>query len=182
MSGGLPAQIDPLDLARKQVELEGAIAFAEMPRLADYGNAEKAAFKLKFGLAPGSENLAVMTGRINATVELVCERCLEPFDMNFELHPELYFDASGAQIDEQDERDIIGLEGDIALKSLVEDEILLALPMIPMHAPDQCRTRGEAGGSGQQQENDGQRADNPFSKLKALKGQGKLQSGPESAE
>jgi len=138
MSGGLSIQIDPLDLAKNQVQLEGQYATAKLPRLAEYSPSKDANVHVKLGFYLESDALIKVTGNIDSRLRLVCERCLQPFELDISLRPLFYFDVSGAEPDDQDERDIIQVNGPVDLKSLVEDEVLLALPMIPMHEPDQC--------------------------------------------
>jgi len=176
MSGGLPSLIDPLDLAKNGARLAGQYRLADMPRLAAHsGNGQATAdVDLGFDLVPrGPEDrgrIIRMTGSIRTRVTLTCQRCLQPMELELDLEPEVFFDTSGGNVDEQDERDIISLDGNgetVELTSLVEDEILLALPMVPMHAPEECKVAGF-----QQQQDKGQRKDNPFAKLAELKKRG----------
>lgn len=172
MSGGLPIQIDPLDLAKNQVQLEGQYATAKLPRLAEFSPSKDAKVHVKFGFYLETDSLIKVTGKIGAKLRLVCERCLQPYELDISLEPLFYFDVSGTEPDEQDERDIIQVSDPVDLKSLVEDEILLALPMIPMHEPDQC----EASDSGYQEPVSKQGSDesHPFAQLaELLKDKGK---------
>jgi uncharacterized protein len=166
MSGGLPIQIDPLDLAKNQVQLEGQYSTAKLPRLAEYSPSKDATVHVKLGFHQENDALIKVSGNIDLRLHLTCERCMQPFGLDISLKPEFYFDVSGAEPDEQDERDIIQVKGPVDLKSLVEDEILLALPMIPMHEPDQCA----AGGNEYREDADKQQTDanHPFAQLAAL--------------
>lgn len=171
MSGGLPIQIDPLDLAKNQVQLEGQYAMAKLPRLAEYSPSKDAHVHVKLGFRQETGALIKVTGKIDSKLRLVCERCLQPFELDISLEPLFYFDVSGAEPDEQEGRDIIQVNGPVDLKSLVEDEVLLALPMIPMHAPDQC-----AAGARYQEEasKQGSGESHPFAQLaELLKDKGK---------
>jgi len=177
MSGGLPSLIDPLDLAKSGARLAGQFQLADMPRLAAYSGGDKdgsratADVDLGFALIPRGPGergqLVQMAGTIRTRLSLTCQRCLQPMELALDLAPEVFFDASGVGTDELDERDIISLDQSgetVELMSLVEDEILLAMPMVPMHTPEEC----EAAGFDQQQDK-GQRKDNPFAKLAELK-------------
>jgi len=172
MSGGLPIQIDPLDLAKNQVQLEGCYTTAKLPRLAEYSPSKDANVHVKLGFRQETDTLIKVTGNIDLRLRLVCERCLQPFELDIALEPLFYFDVSGAEPDEEDERDIVQVIGPVDLKSLVEDEVLLALPMIPMHEPDQCA----ASDNRYQEEASRQRSDesHPFAQLaELLKDKGK---------
>jgi uncharacterized protein len=43
-------------------------------------------------------------------------------------------EAAAAQLDAESEDDVLALTRDFDLQELVEDELLLALPIVPMHA------------------------------------------------
>lgn len=70
-------------------------------------------------------------------VPLTCQRCLEPFatPVAFERHFRFVATEQQAQAeDETAEEDLLVLSRDFNLLDLVEDELLLALPLVPMHA------------------------------------------------
>ncbi len=166
MSGGLPIQINPLDLAHSRTQLEGRFRLAEMSRLAGYSPSESAEVRVRLMCEPADgPTLVKLVGEIIIEVQLQCERCLGTLSLPLNLAPEIYFASSGRSIEELDERDIIAVEGPIDLRNLVEEEILLALPMMPMHQPDQC----EASELLKRNDNENQQTDNPFAKLAKLK-------------
>lgn len=69
-------------------------------------------------------------------VPLTCQRCLEPFATPVAFEREFRFVATEAQAqaeDEAAEEDVLVLSRDFNLLELVEDELLLALPLVPMH-------------------------------------------------
>jgi len=167
MSGGLPSQIDSLDLAKNRVSLVGEYVMAEMPRLSAYSPSKDASIHVKLGFRLNSETLIEVNGSVEVVVRLTCERCLQPFDLELSLEPELFLDLSGQPIDETDERDIIKVNGPVDLQALVEDEVLLAIPMIPMHDPEQCRARRETAENGSMQVTDGGK-NSPFAQLADL--------------
>ena len=173
MSGGLPIQIDPLDLAKNRVHLRGTYAVSEMPRLSEYSPSDKALIQVDLQFQLEGDTGAKLSGEITSELKLRCERCLGPLMLPLLVRPAIYFEASvnksaGMQSDgeeESDLRDIIALDGPVDLKDLVEEEILLAIPMIPMHDSAECH----AGRLLQQKNDVAQRAINPFSKLAGLK-------------
>lgn len=173
MSGGLPIQIDPLDLARSRIRLRGSYPLSAMPRLAEYSPSDQALIRIDLHFRPEGDATARLSGEITTELKLRCERCLGPLTLPLNIKPIIFFEKSAAgsrgkqSTDEEqsDLRDIIALEGPVDLKDLVEDEILLAIPMIPKHDSEQCNA-----GRLLQQKNDViQRATSPFSKLAELK-------------
>jgi uncharacterized protein len=104
----------------------------------------------------------------NADVTRQCQRCLEPVllplrvDRGFVFAPD---EASAAQLDEHSEEDVLVLARSLDLHDLVEDELLLALPLVPRHdACPQPLPSGAGPGLGEPAE-----AKHPFAGLAALK-------------
>lgn len=74
--------------------------------------------------------------RARATLPLVCQRCLEPADIELQVQRSFRFAADEAQaaaLDEESEEDVLVLSSDFNLHELVEDELLMALPLVPAH-------------------------------------------------
>jgi uncharacterized protein len=65
-----------------------------------------------------------------------CQRCLGPVDVPVAFEREFRFVASeevAAAEDEESEEDVLVLSRDFNLLELVEDELLMALPVVPKH-------------------------------------------------
>jgi uncharacterized protein len=138
-----PAAIDGLAFARDAAVLEGRLGMESLPRLAESG-------------CSGSFLDFVLTGEINergkpglrlavdGSVRLQCQRCLENLELPLQLEVQLEFASSEAEMlaaDDDIERVVAGREMNVA--TLVEDEILLALPMVPKH--ERCSAAAGAG-------------------------------------
>ena len=87
----------------------------------------------------------IMHGALRVRLQVTCQRCLEAMDLKLEAAPWLILQKSGERLERQEgEADILVADKPLSLSSLVEDELLLAMPMVPMHAPDQCPTKVRA--------------------------------------
>lgn len=67
---------------------------------------------------------------------LTCQRCLGPVDIGVEVARDFRFVATEEQAeaeDEASEEDVLVLSRDFDLQALVEDELLMALPLVPRH-------------------------------------------------
>jgi len=74
-----------------------------------------------------------------AQVSLVCQRCLGPVREQLETNRSFLFvpgEDAAAQLDADSEDDVLALTRSLDLRELVEDELLLALPIVPRH--DEC--------------------------------------------
>lgn len=71
-----------------------------------------------------------------ASLPMVCQRCMGPVDTALVVDHAFRFVATEAQAeieDEASEEDVLALSRDFNLKDLVEDELLMALPVVPRH-------------------------------------------------
>lgn len=90
--------------------------------------------RLSFGFADGRDTLPAVDGTASASVQLMCQRCLEPFDL--ELTAELRYllltsEQSAAQLGGYE---VWELEKSTFRPSdLVEEALIMAMPMAPMH-------------------------------------------------
>ena len=136
MSGRLPETIDPIPLAEQGVRLTGELPLRDMPRLAS-ANEGMATVDLKFARAP--HGLRFLRARIEARLRLVCQRCLQPMEVEVWAEPVLaLFRPDEPQAGVPEEAEPLAVGADWCLASWVEDELLLAMPMMPKHAAGEC--------------------------------------------
>ena len=142
MSGGWPATIDPAQLAEQGAALSGELPVTSMPRLAELCLDKRGSVvvDLKFG-CDGVERLRFMRGRVQAQVRLTCQRCLEPMTLTVDTQPNLLVLRPGERDELQQQDDAIVVARPMPLSAFVEDELLLALPMVPMHPLAECPAR-----------------------------------------
>ena len=100
------------------------------------------AASISAGVIELASGRAGVTVAVEAAPQLLCQRCLEGFKLAVAGRSEIEFsigpDAAGfAAADSQ--REIYEMdEGRVSLRELAEEELLLALPIVPMHAPQNC--------------------------------------------
>lgn len=85
---------------------------------------------------PGGATQPWLRLQAQATLPLECQRCLTPADTLLEVDREFRFvpdEATAEAEDEDSEEDLLVLSRDFDLRELIEDELLLALPLVPMH-------------------------------------------------
>lgn len=72
----------------------------------------------------------------DATLRLRCQRCLAPAELPITAERWFRFvadEATAAAEDDDSEEDVLALESRFNLIQLVEDELLMAVPLVPMH-------------------------------------------------
>jgi uncharacterized protein len=102
-----------------------------------------------------------------ARLALVCQRCLGPVDAVLEVDRSFLFvagESAAEQLDADHEEDVLALTRSLDLQELMEDELLLALPLVPRHeaCPKSLDLPCDAEGEGEE-------CPHPFAALAVLK-------------
>jgi uncharacterized protein len=138
MSGALPPFLDLARAARQTFSLEGTLPVKSLPRLvaALASDAGEVGVVLEAGMDAGRR--VTVTGRIDAGLDLMCQRCLEPVRLQVHAEPNLAWVKSDGQIADLPDayEPLLSADGRVALAELVTDELLLALPLVPKHEGD----------------------------------------------
>jgi len=176
----LPVHIDPLRMAESRRLLEGSIALAEMVRLGEslQDTQGEVSISLEFGI--DNEGIRFIHGHVQAEVSLICQRCLEtmryPLDSEFMLG--LVRSTTEAENLPSHYEPLLVDDEPLFLRDIIEDELLLALPIVAMHAPEECSAELNSAPQSEQAQEDedtGTTAgDNPFAVLADLKKDRKL--------
>lgn len=137
-------RLDVAQLAAEGAELAGQLPLSELTRLADMhmagdGPAAEVQWQVQGELRPVTGGAAEVWLHLQAQVELdlCCQRCLGPVHETVTIAKPLRFvsdEAQAAALDAELEDDVLALERTLDLRELVEDELLLALPLVPRHA------------------------------------------------
>ncbi len=119
---------------------QGEAGLSQMPRLAASvaGVDGPASYRLEFSHDDGGR--AIVRGRVALAMRLICQRCLDDVRVEVDAPIELALVRGDREASElPDELDPLPV-GDGLLRplELVEDELLLAIPLIPMHEPGHC--------------------------------------------
>lgn len=173
-------RLDVAALAQRQALLAGCDALTDYPRLADLARAPEGpagapaevAWQARGEHRRGSDGVSypALHLRADARVALTCQRCLGEVQVPLQVDRHFLFaadEARAAALDETNEDDVLALERAFDLHALIEDELLLALPLVPRHAhcPDEVPLSAQDPGF------DAAMADKaqPFAALAALK-------------
>ncbi len=166
----LPEFIDPILYAEQRRETIGRIPISGFSRLAEKLAANAGDVAIDFAFEKKGR-VATVQGHIKAELTLVCQSCLKNLSWALDIPVNLGVVSSDEQANRlAEEFDPLWLEEDtLALKDIVEDEILLALPDFPRHRHE-CLVKQKA--QAKKTEDSTIRSDNPFSILAQLKNTG----------
>lgn len=135
----LPEQFAPQRAAEQGREISGAVDISRFERLAHpYQRDGIVSVMVAFGLDEHSR--IRLTGELHGSVAAVCQRCLAPMGQDFDAHFQLLLlnDIGQATALEEDAEYLVMESETLSLAELVEDELLLTLPMVPRHADGLC--------------------------------------------
>lgn len=167
MSRSLPEFINPLRFAESGKALQGEIPLRSLKRLAEtLAQADgTASVKLVFG--KDADGRPIIQGHIGATLELICQRCLGNVRVPLDLDVRLGIVTSEGEAERLPETlDALMVEdAPVSVRDIVEDELILALPIVPRHPLGECE---EADRQSQGYEDETKPA-NPFAVLRDLK-------------
>ncbi|MEX0950995.1 MAG: YceD family protein [Gammaproteobacteria bacterium] len=136
-----PQLLDISRLVKQGAELHGFFSIAELPRLRDalYDDSGQVDYRLEFSRhADGFEQI---TGQYHADVMVTCQRCMQPMAVELGTDIRLVVVAADTRAQQLPE-DFEPLQQTTAapdLVTLIEDEVLLALPFAPLHRAEDCK-------------------------------------------
>jgi uncharacterized protein len=153
--------------------LEGGYALSELDRLHDLllEDSGRVAVSIEFGI--DAEGIRYMKGRLQTALTLECQRCLQamtaPIDTTFVLGL-VRSNEAAEQLPSHYEPLLVESDS-LFLRDVIEDELLLALPLVAMHEPpciDVNQNSDEPGTRDEMNTGESEKA-NPFAALAALK-------------
>jgi uncharacterized protein len=90
-------------------------------------------------VAVGAEAELWLHLQADTSVPLQCQRCLATLVQPLQVDRRIRFvrnEAEAERLDEQSEDDVLSLPARLDLHELIEDELILALPLVPRHPGD----------------------------------------------
>lgn len=167
--------IDSLRFAADGDCIAGKVALSRLPRLAEElveasGGLDCEVRGVTFdGLHAGQPGLQL---RVRGVLKMRCQRCLAEVDVACDIDRRLLLMAAGTAEEawpedelESDDFDAIPASRELSLQALVEEEVLLALPLVPRHAD--CVLPDASGASAGAEDQESKAS--PFAVLAGLK-------------
>src|SRR5258707_8636156 len=168
MAPALPDRVDCAHLADNRAVLERVYPLGGMPRLQDLLADAQGSVRARFAFAKVDSGRAGATVAIEAAPQLVCQRCLQGFAFTVAGSSEIEFSSVSGGSAANSQREVYETdEGWVSLRELAEEELLLALPIVAMHAPQACDQARSYGAAAAVQDMSGGRT-RPFAALQDL--------------
>lgn len=143
MSTSLPDLLDPWRAVDSRSVFAGRLPMSSLSRL--HGLLLDATGEVEFRLAFSRDegHRPILRCEVAATLRLSCQRCLEALDHQVDTSTLLAL-VSGIEEERclpEPYDPLLVSDKPIRPRDLIEDELLLALPQIPMHEADLCEMR-----------------------------------------
>ncbi|HAD08633.1 MAG TPA: hypothetical protein DCF62_04060 [Porticoccaceae bacterium] len=137
----LPQWVIPLKLAAQGATLTGVVPWKNLDRLGEAVAAVSDPVQAGLRFFCDDSGYRVVEGRLDATLQLECQRCLR--NMTWRLSAEVNW------VVELDESNVSRLpkrydpwlivEQEANLHAAIEEELLLAMPIVAYHEPEDCQ-------------------------------------------
>lgn len=138
-----PVEIDPRRFCREARSWEVEAGTSDFPRLADEFTQGALACRV-VGQADRQGGMRLQL-RIRGEVGLTCQRCLGGLTHRIDIDRALYLARNETELERLDalpDGDAVLAGAVLDLGDLVADEVLLSLPLVPMHAEGECPAHG----------------------------------------
>ena|ERR1035437_1068114 len=155
--------INSVAFAREAGSLQGELPIASLTRVLDMlvDSAGSLSYRVEGSIS--SRNRPQLLLQLDGMLSVCCQRCLEGIDYQLEVRRELEFvndEEELAQEEiEDDSKDFLPAQGEFDVVALIEDEVILDLPLAPRH--ESCALPDTGQGMGKV---------SPFSVLKGFTG------------
>jgi uncharacterized protein len=158
--------IDSLEFAHAEQQLHGSLPVESLNRLEDvlFDPHGRLVYEVRGSL--DERNRPRLELKIGGNLHLQCQRCLGLLEYDVDVVNTLLLVPPGApadpEVDDPEAPDVIEASPELDVAGLIEDEVLLSLPLAPRHPEGACASRLARGA-------DAKARPMPFAELAALK-------------
>ncbi|MFI2809843.1 YceD family protein [Microbulbifer sp. JSM ZJ756] len=166
----LPRRLDARKLAQREQKLSGTVPLAQLERLKAAVESVEEGVQADLEFARDLHGHFTVTGHLHGAVTLLCQRCLQPMPVPVEgeFHWGIVWSEERGKALPKDLDPVIQDSDELELYEVLEDEILLNLPMVAYH-DEEC-VASEHFHAGEESAGEDEQRENPFKVLEQLKG------------
>ena len=169
----LPKYVDPRKFAQQGLALRGNFDLKELTRLTPLLAVDEGEVHADLIFSINEQGVRCLSGRLNGQVSMICQRCLEPAPQDLDVLINLavvWSDEDIKHLPKTLDALIVG-EGQVNLYEVLEDELILGLPIVAYHKEMCVPTAYYSSGGNKTvtEERGDDCAANPFQVLKKLK-------------
>ena len=171
-----PDRLDVHAFAQTQAHIEGQDLLAQFTRLAleaqgpHDGAYVRWAAQGEMRTEAGAEPQAWLHLQGEVQLPMICQRCLTVAPIALEVDRSFRFvadEATAEALDDESEEDLLAMSREFNLRELLEDELLMEMPVVPLH--DVCPEAVPLAYSDEDFEQANSEKPNPFAALSGLR-------------
>ena len=168
----VPAYVDTRKIFLQEGGIAGTVALERLPRFRETLASDAGSVSVELEFTTNESGQRVILGRLRAEVDVICQRCLEPLGivLQDDIKLALVKDEAAIKQLEADFDPWICPDIKLQLAGLVEEQLMLCMPIVSYHSTAECSTKLDytlAPDSANGTSANGRT--NPFSVLKSLK-------------
>lgn len=168
----IPDYVDARKIFVQQALIEGTLPVAALPRLGELLADTSGMVNLSLRFSIDDEYRRVIDGSLSSKIAVICQRCLEPMQVEIDESFTLALVESEEQAEKLPKRLDPWLCEDVKLPlaDIVEEQLILCMPIVNHHAHDCIGSLTfEDSHHSKNASNTGDEKGNPFNILKTLK-------------
>ena len=140
MPNHFPEQISPYQWAANGTSIEQTLPISRFERAQSMLIDQQGELTIDLQFGVDEANTAFLRGELKANVSLQCQRCMEPAPTPIKSQFKIglvHSEEEGDRLPEEYDP-LIADERDFSLLRLVEDELILAIPVVTSHPKEVC--------------------------------------------
>lgn len=169
MSVTLPSSVDAWREVRARRSFQGQLPVSAFSRLGEVVASTEGDVTYELDFGRDEFGIAYVAVRAKAALTVICQRSLEPFQLPVDVDARL-----GLIVEESEEASLppgyeallVEQDGKLDPVATIEDELLLALPLVPVN-PDYVLP-DDVTGPGEEDTPSQEKSENPFAALRGL--------------
>jgi uncharacterized protein len=157
----------------------GFLEISALPRVSEEASSVESGdgfyweLKTHFADSPGSEPRQILELAVKGRIHLVCQSCLQDCGLDLAQESRFVMVATEEEADafpmEDDQQEPLVASQHFDLLGLIEDEILLSMPLIPKHLESACQPHASSFSDVGEAADASEKPQNPFNILKNMK-------------
>ncbi len=168
----MPVELDPVKSAHKRSDFVGIFQLKDLSRLYEFVVSDSGQVDVDLKCTYDEQGLPIMLINAKTVVDVSCERC--GGHLTLDLLVNATYTPKLSKTDEDlipSDYTIVDINeyGLLDLKALIEDELLLAIPLVPKHPVEECAIKEQDMSWGELDKAAQEKPANPFDVLKSLK-------------
>lgn len=137
----IPTKVDPFRFADNAIRLQGVLQVKDMQRLCDSLHSNEGEVQVNIHFGVDEQGTHYLRGHYSTQLVLECKRCMEPYvhEMTGDLASGfVHSEEEADQLPEGYDPQIVN-DGILVIADVFEDELIIGLPVVPMHQAKDCK-------------------------------------------